>query len=60
MIWRILDTLMSVFRVVFWAGLIVCLALYRMFGDEPVVLILIVLCCIGNIACSVDHFMNRR
>lgn len=60
MIWRILDTLMSVFRVVFWAGLIVCLALYRMFGDEPVVLILIVLCCIGNIACSVDYFMSRR
>ena len=60
MIWRILNALIGVLRIVLWAGLIVCVALYRMFSDDPVVLTLVVLCCIGNIACSVDYFMSRR
>ena len=60
MIWKILDIAMSVCRVVFWAGLIIAIASYQMFGDDPYVLALVVICCIGNIACSVDHFMSRR
>lgn len=57
---KILDLILNVFRLVFGAGLIVCMAMYRMFGDEPIVLALVVLCCIGNIACSVDYFLSRR
>ena len=59
MIRKILDSVLCVVRVVFFAALIISIAAVNFYGDKPELQCLIALCCVCNIALSLHHFFTR-